>query len=247
VIDGQDNFIALSRDGTPAAPVPVLRLARDACRIPQKEESSMGASSAMKKVAAALAMTDDADNDDAIADLVVSKIKTLAAQSATLSKSAGEVTALAARVAAIEAEKTKAQGEVAALSKSLADRDAADCEREVAAVVALAASAGRPEAFDAEAQTYVRERWAKDRPAASRELARAKALAAATAPRGGKTEFRTAPVDKEAAAASAKSDFDAWKVQALGAGCRIEKQGDTVVAVRPSGARVPYRGATVTA
>lgn len=146
----------------------------------------------------------------------------VAASAAALSAKAGEAAALSTRITVLE--------------QSLAARDQADCEREVADVVALAAAAGRPDAFDADAQKFVRDRWAKDRPAAQRELGHARAALAVAARVTGAKVVR--PAD-EAAQRTAQANNRETKVAlAKAAGARVVISGETATARMPDGREI---------
>ena len=254
VLSESGNFLALSRAGASAeAAIPVLRLASAP---PTKEPPTMP--NRFLAIAAALSLAVEAMTDEQAEQAIVAKIKADKADKAGAAEKPGaagkgcegceaakatamartvEVTAFSARVAALETAKASAEAQVLALSKDADARSKADCDGAIAALATSAAASGKPEAFDAADQTFVRERWAKDRPAADRTLALARRAVGGTPaqlPAKGSTQ---AP-DKALAAEKAKNDRETRIALARGTGCTIERVGDAVYAVRSDGVKV---------
>lgn len=151
------NFVpvALSRDGVS---VPVF--------VPARPEEK---TTVKDKLITLLALAATATE----ADIVAALEKRLAPATPAPTPSA-EVVALTARASAAETANLALSAKLQALEADAAKRDQAELDGEVGAVKALAASAGRPEAFGAEREKLVRNLWAKDRASAKDVLAFAK-------------------------------------------------------------------------
>jgi len=214
VVTGQDNFIALSRDGTETR-APVYRPA---------EEGGKSMHKTITALAAALGVSIEGLDEEKAAAAIEAKAKEAAAAAAK----AGEATALAAKkdaeIATAKSEVTALSGKVDQLQKSIEARELADCDREITSVKELAAKSGRPEAFDAAREKYVRERWLKDPEAARQTLALARELATAGAKLEGTAVIR--PPDKEATALAKKDAIDTAKREAMAMGWNTREEKD---------------------
>lgn len=170
VIDGQENFIPLSRGGaSEAARVPVLT--------PASEEQPN-----MKQLISYLALSADATEDQVLAEVKKREAATKQPPSAAPATAGQDVVALAARAATLESANTALSQKVAALEAQALARDQAECDAAVKEVKALAAGAGKPEAFGAEREKRVRDLWPKDRETAREILALSREAIGAPAP-----------------------------------------------------------------
>lgn len=212
VIHGS-NFepVALSREG---ARVPIYVTATKETR-------------PMQKIIAALALAATATEDDIVAKLETLKkpapsdeTKALSAR-ATLAES--QVVALSAKVATLESEKA---------AQEKAAQDAA-----IGEVVALAAKAGKPEAFTADDQKTIRDLWAANRPAANRMIALSKQALGATETVGG-TVVTAKPADKVALAKEAADRLEGMVALARTQGAKITTDASGTYAVRADGQKV---------
>lgn len=163
VIEGLGNFVALSHDRANGGPMPLFTL---------KETPPM-----LKKIIAALALSADTTEEAAIA--AVEKLKATPAPAPAAP--AQDVVALSTRAAAAESQVTALSAKVAALETERSARETAECEAACVEVKALAASAGRPEAFGADREKRVKDLWGKDRETAREILALAREASGAPA------------------------------------------------------------------
>ena len=148
---------------------------------------------------------------------------------------AGEAQALAAKkeaeIATAKSEATALTAKVDHLQKSIEARELADCDRQITSVKELAAKSGRPEAFDAAREKYVRERWLKDPEAARQTLALARELATAGAKVEGAAIVR--PADKEATALARQNAIETAKREARAMGWNTREENGRLIAWKP--------------
>lgn len=199
VLDRQENFVALARPG--ARGIPIYKLSTH-------KENRM---SALKDFATSLGISADLDEEKTIEELK-KKFK---------SKEDEKASAMSAAVAAAKAEGEKNVTALATRVKTLEDekktRDEADLDAAIEDVKALAAKAGKPEAFSADREKRVRESWSTSRAHAQEIIALSRDLI-------GKPEEKTKtvlPGDRAGDAQKAQDRFDTKIALAKTAGRRV--------------------------
>jgi hypothetical protein len=230
VIEGQTNFVALSREGTNER-VPVFRLAaRNGGQVMHER---------LAKVAAVLGVKTDGLDEEALLAALEARSKEVAASIASASEAQALATKSEAAALAAKTEASALATRVTALEKDIEARDRLECDREVGEVKALCARQGKPEALDATREKFVRDRWGKDREAARQTLALARELAgtAPGTPAGTGGTVVVKPVDKEAKALAKADAIETARREARALGWSTREESGRLLATRPGETR----------